>query len=99
MPISKLIRSQTCHAVIYAYSTASRSQNCTAQALLVAASAGVQPEALVKANWGAVPAAMPVLSLAFVYQNVVPVLTSSLEVHPVLSAIFYKELPHADEGK
>ena len=41
--------------------------------LLAAAAGGVQPEALERADWGALPAALPVIALAFVYQNVVPV--------------------------
>ena len=50
------------------------------QGLVIAAAGGVQPAALARANWSAVPSTLPVLALAFVYQNVVPVIASSLEV-------------------
>lgn len=33
---------------------------------------------LTKANWSAVPSTLPVIALAFVYQNVVPVITANL---------------------
>lgn len=42
----------------------------------------VRPENLLQTNWSAVPKTLPVLSLAFVYQNVVPVICSRLEVSP-----------------
>jgi tyrosine-specific transport protein len=42
--------------------------------------AHVNPENLNSGDWTAVPATLPVLSLAFVYQNVVPVVCSKLEV-------------------
>ncbi|KAK9810442.1 hypothetical protein WJX72_010819 [[Myrmecia] bisecta] len=47
--------------------------------LLGAASGNVQPAALLKADWHVLPAIFPVVSLAFVYQNVVPVVATSLE--------------------
>eukprot|EP00898_Chlorokybus_atmophyticus_P007366 jgi/Chlat1/7630/Chrsp64S07164 len=47
--------------------------------LLAVAAGGVQPERLLAANWAAVPASVPVIALAFVYQNVVPVIASNLE--------------------
>ena len=50
------------------------------QVLLALASGGMETRALSRANWAAVPATLPVLSLAFVYQNVVPVIASNLEV-------------------
>ncbi|KAK9846332.1 hypothetical protein WJX81_001708 [Elliptochloris bilobata] len=48
-------------------------------ALLALASGGMDSRSLARANWAAVPATLPVLSLAFVYQNVVPVIASNLE--------------------
>ena len=39
----------------------------------------VEPSALLDAHWDAVPAALPIIALTFVYQNVVPVIASSLE--------------------
>ena len=47
--------------------------------LLALAAPGVDPGALAKADWGAVPDALPVVALAFVFHNVVPVIASSLE--------------------
>ncbi|CAK0749359.1 hypothetical protein CVIRNUC_001904 [Coccomyxa viridis] len=47
--------------------------------LLWAVAGQVHPENLFQANWVAVPQTLPVLSLAFVYQNVVPVICSRLE--------------------
>ena len=44
--------------------------------LLGAAAGGVDPAALARADWGALPRALPVIALAFVYQNVVPVSVS-----------------------
>jgi tyrosine-specific transport protein len=35
---------------------------------------------LLHSNWGAVPSTLGVLSLAFVFQNIVPVVCSRLEV-------------------
>ena len=52
------------------------------QGLLWAVAGQVHPENLFQANWVAVPQTLPVLSLAFVYQNVVPVICSRLEVKP-----------------
>lgn len=40
---------------------------------------GIHPEVLVQSHWERVPEALPVIALAFVFQNVVPVITSSLE--------------------
>ena len=48
--------------------------------------------ALGRANWAAVPATLPVLSLAFVYQNIVPVISSDLEVRCSRSAIHVTRL-------
>lgn len=39
----------------------------------------LQVENLNQAHWDAVPASIPVVALAFVYHNVVPVITASLE--------------------
>lgn len=50
-----------------------------AQGLLGVAATDVRPELLAAANWEALPDALPVIALAFVYQNVVPVITTSLE--------------------
>ena len=50
------------------------------QALLALAGGGMDARALGRANWVAVPATLPVLSLAFVYQNIVPTIASNLEV-------------------
>ena len=50
------------------------------QGLVWAVSGQVHPENLLQTNWSAVPQTLPVLSLAFVYQNVVPVVCSRLEV-------------------
>lgn len=52
-----------------------------AQALLGKAAGGVEPSALLASHWEAVPATLPTIALAFVYQNVVPVISSSLEVN------------------
>ena len=52
------------------------------QGLLWAVAGQVHPENLFQSNWEAVPQTLPVLSLAFVYQNVVPVICSRLEVKP-----------------
>lgn len=50
------------------------------QALLAKAAGSVEPSALLSSHWEAVPATLPTIALAFVYQNVVPVISSSLEV-------------------
>ena len=55
-------------------------QEVPLQALLALASGGMEASALARTNWAAVPATLPVLSLAFVYQNIVPVISSDLEV-------------------
>ncbi|CAL8461729.1 g1260 [Coccomyxa elongata] len=47
--------------------------------LLWQTAALVNPANLVHSDWTAVPKTLPVLSLAFVYQNVVPIICSSLE--------------------
>ncbi|KAK9868721.1 hypothetical protein WJX84_001096 [Apatococcus fuscideae] len=47
--------------------------------LLVAAGGNIEPSALGKADWSALPETVPTLSLVCVYQNVVPVIASSLE--------------------
>lgn len=51
------------------------------QGLLGTAVPGVDPTALTKANFGAVPKTLPVLSLAFVFHNIIPVIATSLEVN------------------
>ncbi|KAL9234834.1 hypothetical protein vseg_009659 [Gypsophila vaccaria] len=48
-------------------------------ALVVVASGDLHFESLLKANFEAVPSSIPVIALAFVYQNVVPVLCTNLE--------------------
>ncbi|KAF2291780.1 hypothetical protein GH714_035568 [Hevea brasiliensis] len=48
-------------------------------ALAAVASGEVQPDALLKANFEAVPMSIPIIALSFVYQNVVPVLCTNLE--------------------
>jgi len=50
------------------------------QGLVWAVSGQVHPENLFQANWSGVTKTLPVLALAFVYQNVVPVVCSRLEV-------------------
>ena len=50
------------------------------QALLGKAAVHVEPSALLTSHWEAVPATLPTIALAFVFQNVVPVISSSLEV-------------------
>ncbi|XP_028073275.1 uncharacterized protein LOC114275410 [Camellia sinensis] len=48
-------------------------------ALVVVASSDLHWDALLKANFGAVPASIPIIALSFVYQNVVPVICTNLE--------------------
>jgi len=57
--------------------------------LLVIGSGAIDLVNLTKADWSAVPSSLSILSLAFVYQNVVPVITSDLEgdIKKVRSAI------------
>lgn len=50
------------------------------QALVGCTAGSVQVTNLVHSNWKAVPSTLGVLSLAFVFQNVVPVVCSRLEV-------------------
>ena len=50
-------------------------------ALLAAAAPGVRPEALAAADWSAVPPALPVVALAFVFHNVVPRVCASCGGH------------------
>ena len=52
---------------------------CPLQGLLGVAAGEVHPEQLAVANWGALPDALPIITLSFVYQNVVPVISTSLE--------------------
>ena len=52
------------------------------QGLLVVAAPGVDVESLLKADLAAVPKTLPVLSLAFVFHNIIPVISTSLEVSP-----------------
>lgn len=47
--------------------------------LVVAASGDLHLDALLKANFSAVPMSIPIIALSFVYQNVVPVLCTNLE--------------------
>ena len=56
------------------------------QGLLAAAAGGVSPDSLDKANWAAVPAALPTMVLSLVYHNVVPVICTQLEVCPSAAA-------------
>ena len=46
--------------------------------LLAAAAGGVDPDALARADWGAVVPTLPVIALSFVYHNVVPVVARGL---------------------
>ncbi|XWS52637.1 hypothetical protein CRYUN_Cryun11dG0088100 [Craigia yunnanensis] len=48
-------------------------------ALVAVASGGLEWDALLKANFEAVPISIPIIALSFVYQNVVPVLCTNLE--------------------
>ncbi|TYI64972.1 hypothetical protein E1A91_D09G125300v1 [Gossypium mustelinum] len=48
-------------------------------ALVAVASGGLEWDALLKANFEAVPMSIPIIALSFVYQNVVPVLCTNLE--------------------
>ena len=54
--------------------------SCMMQGLLGAAAPGVDPQALLKADFSAVPKTLPVLSLAFVFHNIIPVISTDLEV-------------------
>ena len=47
--------------------------------LLALAAPGIDFGVLTEAHWKEIPPAMPVIALAFVFQNVVPVISSSLE--------------------
>lgn len=49
------------------------------QGLLGVTATDVRPDLLAVANWEALPDALPVIALAFVFQNVVPIITTSLE--------------------
>ncbi|GAB2230781.1 hypothetical protein Droror1_Dr00015073 [Drosera rotundifolia] len=49
---------------------------------MVVASGDLHWELTMKANFEAVPAGLPIIALSFVYQNVVPVLCTSLEGNP-----------------
>lgn len=57
--------------------------------LLITAAPGINFDALSTSHWDEIPAALPVIALAFVFQNVVPVICSSLEgdVMKIRSAI------------
>lgn len=72
--VAEHTRHSRCHV------TGRQSRRHPAQVLLGVASGGMEARALWRTNWAAVPATLPVLSLAFVYQNVVPVIASNLEV-------------------
>lgn len=58
--------------------------------LVSVGSQGVEVSNLLKADWLEIPSSLSILSLAFVYQNVVPVITTDLEgdIVKVRSAIF-----------
>ncbi|GMH45738.1 hypothetical protein BSKO_13701 [Bryopsis sp. KO-2023] len=47
--------------------------------LLGVAAGGVHVDALARSNWAAVPDTIPVVALAFVYHNIVPVIATNLE--------------------
>ncbi|CAG9466809.1 unnamed protein product [Pedinophyceae sp. YPF-701] len=51
-------------------------------ALVVSVAGGVDVSRLAAGDWSAVPDALPVIALAFVYQNVVPVISDSLNNDP-----------------
>jgi hypothetical protein len=53
-----------------------------AQALLSLLAPLVDVGSLARADWSAVPDALPVLALAFVYQNVAPVVATGLGGEP-----------------
>jgi tyrosine-specific transport protein len=40
---------------------------------------GVQPEGLAHADWAALPDALGIMMLSFVYQNMVPIVVENLE--------------------
>ena len=66
-------------------------------ALLGRAAGGADPSALAAADWAAVPATLPTIALAFVYQNVVPVIASSLEVpRQTATLLVQSSAVHAD---
>ncbi|KAL3677507.1 hypothetical protein R1sor_027455 [Riccia sorocarpa] len=48
-------------------------------ALVGVASGNIHLDSLIKANWAAVPASVPIITLSFVYQNIVPVICTELE--------------------
>jgi len=50
-------------------------------ALLAAAAPGIQPEAFSVADWTALPHALPVVALSFVYHNVVPLIVRTCRGH------------------
>lgn len=50
------------------------------QGLVAVVAPSVNPAVLLQSDWGALAPALPVMALAFVYQNIVPSITSSLEV-------------------
>jgi tyrosine-specific transport protein len=50
------------------------------QGLLLVAAEGVDSSSLTSGgNWSAVPATLPVVALAFVYHNIIPVICTALE--------------------
>ena len=51
---------------------------CPLQGLVSVAAVDMRPQQLAVAHWEAVPDALPVVALAYVYQNVVPVITVSM---------------------
>lgn len=63
-------------------------------ALVLLVLPGMQPDTLWVANWGAVPHTLPVMALAFVYQNVVPVVVKELEGDPgkIRASLLYGSL-------
>ncbi len=58
------------------------------QGLLSTAAPGVDTQALLKADLSAVPKTLPVLSLAFVFHNIIPVISTDLEVALVIGPTF-----------
>ena len=66
-------------------------------ALLGRAAGGADPGALAVADWGSVPGTLPTIALAFVFQNVVPVIASSLEARCSGTYVFLAAAPFALE--
>jgi tyrosine-specific transport protein len=65
------------------------------QGLLVVAAGGVNAGSLASGgDWSAVPATLPVVALAFVYHNIIPVICTALEgdVAKIRTAVLAGEL-------